>query len=697
MTESGTPQATLVLMRGQLKIAKSNATRAKNFLSTDLAATSLSIGAIKHRIAALLEASVKHAVATEGVLLLLSGDDTEADYDTLEAREADYKEQLNLILMEAEEALALAEKSSVSGSLCGDSTHSCSSNRKVRLPELKLPKFDNSLENWPNFIQSFEATIDSDDLLSNLQKLVYLKGQLHGEAEQLLSGLDLDNNSYPVALQILKQTYANPLLLALDQFAKLDKLKIEHHTLEGLRTFRAAFESRIGNLSKLGHKLEGHLASEALLCGTVVGRLPEGLRKVLLNDSNTEILTLKGFRSTLNKEIDLLVRTGVTSKSDGKTHSSSNKTKTTQNSKSRPNTRSTGNKTTSNLNTQTETRSRGFEGSGQGSYRKSCLFCNLESHTSGFCEKFHSLQSRRTKAKEMGRCWFCLRQKHQPEPCADNVHCRRCKKSGHVTAMCDVGPTPVHSRFNKNTDQPTQTHSKTQATATNVCGARATRSPCKTCPNHNDFEDSEVAGLTASVTCNGAITSAATGVILLPFLSIPVQTASGIKRVDTLLDQGSQRSFISKNLVKEQGLKIVGKERLIVNTMAGKQSEQTYEIAQVPIKRCTHKLTYLNAIVVEEIPQQIYPEEVVPVLKRVHKTFQCTSDHLAYQHMDRSRVISSLLIGADYYYYLVRGDVHVSTYQGIDLIPSIYGKVPVGRVPELDHVGTIGANIMSVF
>ena len=53
----------------------------------------------------------------------------------------------------------------------------------VRLPKMKLKKFNGDSTNWGEFIECFEATIDKNNQKFNIEKKNYLTIHLEGEAE----------------------------------------------------------------------------------------------------------------------------------------------------------------------------------------------------------------------------------------------------------------------------------------------------------------------------------------------------------------------------------------------------------------------------------------------------------------------------------------------------------------------------------
>ena len=70
-----------------------------------------------------------------------------------------------------------------------DMSAGTSSRRKIaKLPSIDIPKFSDELTEWPTFLDSFEATIDTCSDLDVVQKFTYLRSYLQGPALQAVNG-----------------------------------------------------------------------------------------------------------------------------------------------------------------------------------------------------------------------------------------------------------------------------------------------------------------------------------------------------------------------------------------------------------------------------------------------------------------------------------------------------------------------------
>ena len=82
--------------------------------------------------------------------------------------------------------------------------HSNFHSSSIQLPTLEIPTFSGVKMRWKEFWDSFEATVDNNQNLTNIETLNYLKRKLIGEAKSAVSGIMLSNKNYCVAVTLLK-------------------------------------------------------------------------------------------------------------------------------------------------------------------------------------------------------------------------------------------------------------------------------------------------------------------------------------------------------------------------------------------------------------------------------------------------------------------------------------------------------------
>jgi hypothetical protein len=89
------------------------------------------------------------------------------------------------------------------------------SSTHVKLPVIALPTFEGDACSWLHCRDTFEALIVNNTALTNVQKFHYLIASLQNEAKDLISNLQITNENFLVAWQLVTQRYNNMRLIAM--------------------------------------------------------------------------------------------------------------------------------------------------------------------------------------------------------------------------------------------------------------------------------------------------------------------------------------------------------------------------------------------------------------------------------------------------------------------------------------------------
>jgi len=111
-----------------------------------------------------------------------------------------------------------SRRSSPRSSLSGHSNHTPRSHKSsthIKLATIALPNFESDTCSWLYFRDTFEALIVNNKTLSNVQKFHYLIASLKNEAKYLISNLQIKNENFLVAWQLVTQRYNNKRLIAM--------------------------------------------------------------------------------------------------------------------------------------------------------------------------------------------------------------------------------------------------------------------------------------------------------------------------------------------------------------------------------------------------------------------------------------------------------------------------------------------------
>jgi len=85
--------------------------------------------------------------------------------------------------------------------------HEVSISLKPKLPKIELQKFSGEVMKFRSFWESFESSVDSNPILSTIDKFNYLRALLEGNAAQSIQGLALTETNYKAATDILQKRF----------------------------------------------------------------------------------------------------------------------------------------------------------------------------------------------------------------------------------------------------------------------------------------------------------------------------------------------------------------------------------------------------------------------------------------------------------------------------------------------------------
>ena len=176
------------------------------------------------------------------------------------------------------------------------------SKKSVKLPKLELKKFDGSIFKWAEFWDAFESAIHSNKQLHDVDKFNYLKAQLKGTASEVISGLELTQENYNIAINLLKERYGKKQIMIKAHFAKLMNLPMATYKTTSLRTFYDTMEKHLRCLQSLGED-----DNNTQILTVLQSKLP---RSVLLQleriKEKADEWTVKKFREVLHHHTSTL-------------------------------------------------------------------------------------------------------------------------------------------------------------------------------------------------------------------------------------------------------------------------------------------------------------------------------------------------------------------------------------------------------
>ena len=155
------------------------------------------------------------------------------------------------------------------------SSHS-SVTRSCRLPKLELSVYKGEVLEWRGFEEQFLKTVHENEELSEIDKFIYLKRYLGGQALAVISGLSLSGANYKEAMSLLKGRYGNPQVLIsayMESLLKLGKVR-SLSDISGLRKLSNDIENCVRNLRSMDVETSTY---GSLLIPLLKERLPDDL------------------------------------------------------------------------------------------------------------------------------------------------------------------------------------------------------------------------------------------------------------------------------------------------------------------------------------------------------------------------------------------------------------------------------------
>lgn len=221
----------LRVVRGQLKAAVS---RLETFVSDPLILSSVSIEALQVRIEKLTSIFKEYEKVQIDILTL-----DEKDTENI----ANMEDKYYFVLSKLNLALKSVNTSEMSPTNISTS----------KLPHIDVPVFSGKdFTKYIPFIDLFTAVIDNNKVLSDVQKLFYLRKYLTDEALGVIVNLPLVNESYKLALELLRKRYDNKSRLIFNHINILLQMPVmQKGTAAAIRSFISQVQQQLYALKNL--------------------------------------------------------------------------------------------------------------------------------------------------------------------------------------------------------------------------------------------------------------------------------------------------------------------------------------------------------------------------------------------------------------------------------------------------------------
>ncbi|XP_050301507.1 uncharacterized protein LOC126739751 [Anthonomus grandis grandis] len=442
----------------------------------------------------------------------------------------------------------------------------------VKLPEIKLPKFDGTYETWMEFRDMFESLIHSNINISNIQKLHYLRASLTGSAPVVIQALDFSANSYDMAWNTLCERFNNKNLLIQNHLKAIFNMEsIVMVTAARVRYIYENLYKHLNSLKQLGEPIESW---DTLLIYIVSSKLDKSTAQEWEKyKSNCDAINLNYFKEFLKRRANLLETIETTEQ---------NKRVNEKHSNIRENSNNTGNYSKG----KTYNYSRGLTSANKPSdsnkTKFACYNCKRD-HSLFYCPDFLKLGTfdRVNKIKELSLCLNCLKRNHLTKDC-NWSGCKICGAK-HNTILHD------HGRDDR----------EKAGTMSHLC-------------KESGISENETSEITNASFTNCGIATTQQAVLSTAKVKAFGKDKSFIV-VRALLDCGSQSSFITTNLCEKLKLEKTS-TNLAVSGIGEKISYVKYR-CDLKIQSVNSDLTFnMSCFVLDKITSDL-PETPIDMQK----------------------------------------------------------------------------------
>ena len=171
-----------------------------------------------------------------------------------------------------------------------------------KLPEVKLTVFKGDFGEWETFWSSFRTNVDVRDDIEKTTKYIYLVQSLEGEPKEIINGLAMTDDNYNVAVQILKDRYANASKQTSVLMQKFHTMPTPKHSSKDLCAFLTEYRNIKTQLSRVFDFKQ----SEVVIKSIVVRKLPFQTFKHICNTYVTHDFTLEQMETGIQHVVDML-------------------------------------------------------------------------------------------------------------------------------------------------------------------------------------------------------------------------------------------------------------------------------------------------------------------------------------------------------------------------------------------------------
>ena len=125
-------------------------------------------------------------------------------------------------------------------------------NQQIRLPTINLPSFSGNLDQYLSFWDTFDSLVHTNQSINKTQKFHYLKSSLTGEALRAIEGLNITDVNYDRAIELVKKRFNNKRAIVNAHINEMVNFcPVKNESAQALRGLIDSFTKQIGALGGL--------------------------------------------------------------------------------------------------------------------------------------------------------------------------------------------------------------------------------------------------------------------------------------------------------------------------------------------------------------------------------------------------------------------------------------------------------------
>ncbi|KAM8718867.1 hypothetical protein ACLKA7_001559 [Drosophila subpalustris] len=277
----------------------------------------------------------------------------------------------------------------VQGALAAKSPSECTNDRN--LPRITIPKFDGDILKWPQFFDMFVSMVHETNM-PTIRKMWYLKTSVVGEAERMIRQIDLKEDNYLHAWNILVDTYDNPRDIATTVLNRFLNQQAINDNVKSLKELYIVTMESLASLKGLGIDIS---TWDPILIEVLRNKL-DSTNKTLYEQSISDSKHIQKL-DTMLQFLDQRVRVLATG---------------------------------SKAQNHAKRESKGATCASSSTTRKDCLYCKKPNHVMFRCDDFRSkpVAERLNWVQRQKLCVNCFKADHMAKACQSKYKCFKCDK-----------------------------------------------------------------------------------------------------------------------------------------------------------------------------------------------------------------------------------------------------------------------------